>query len=291
MPTHDYRIGASVVCSDGRCGRLFRLVVNPQTREITDIVVEKGFVLTRDTVVPVDLVESADKDEVRLSISGDQLQELAEYTEVNYETLLADFPQTPEERAEAEQRPAPEGAGRPTPGGAFYATPVAARVGYHVPEGVERGKVVISHGTTVMGAGDEIGTVDHVLVDPESDAIAYLVVDQGPLGDTLVVPAEMIAGVSSDAVCLDAGGDALSRLPRYQPREPSQILADIHTRLASSGADTQHVHVQMEEGVVSLTGTVPSRADMERIVEAARGTPGVIDLENELALLERQREE
>ncbi|MHB1295194.1 MAG: BON domain-containing protein [Anaerolineae bacterium] len=289
MPAHDYRIGASVVCNDGRCGRLVRLVVNPQTQEITGIVVEKGFLLTRDTVVPADAVESADKDEVCLSISGEQLQALPAFSEVDYETLLTEFPRTDEERAEAAKRLAPEGSARPTPGGAFYATPVAARVGYHVSVGVEQGRIVIGRGTTVMRAGEEVGTVDHVLVNPATDTISHLVIDQDIPGGPIVVPVEMVREVSNDAVLLRAEGEALSALPRYQPREPDEIETDLKARLAASGLDIRGVGVHVEQGVVYLTGTAATQSDIQEIIEAARAIPGVIDVENQLGMGEPSR--
>jgi len=63
--TTDFTIGSKVVCSDGDCGELKRVVVNPVTRTLTHLVVEPRFQQGTGRLVPVDLVESA-AHEIRL---------------------------------------------------------------------------------------------------------------------------------------------------------------------------------------------------------------------------------
>ena len=58
---------AKVVASDGsRIGRLARVVLEPESREVLGIVVRKGLSRSEEKVVAVSLIQAADSDEIRL---------------------------------------------------------------------------------------------------------------------------------------------------------------------------------------------------------------------------------
>ena len=78
--TTDFTIGSKVVCSDGACGELRRVVVNPVTRTLTHLVVEPRFQQGTGRLVPIDLVESAGH-EVRLHCSMSEFHALEEAEE------------------------------------------------------------------------------------------------------------------------------------------------------------------------------------------------------------------
>jgi uncharacterized protein YrrD len=85
MIKHDFNIGARVHCRDGDCGQLHKVVVDPQTQRVTDLVVERGFLLTTDLVLPVDVVERAAGENIYLSISSEELGNYTEYYVVESE--------------------------------------------------------------------------------------------------------------------------------------------------------------------------------------------------------------
>ena len=47
----------AVFALDGRTGHLDKVVIDPHTRRITHLIIHRGFLLTADRVVPVELVE------------------------------------------------------------------------------------------------------------------------------------------------------------------------------------------------------------------------------------------
>ena len=57
--TTEFTIGSEVACSDGACGELRRVVVNPVARALTHLVVEPRFRQGAGRLVPIDHVESA----------------------------------------------------------------------------------------------------------------------------------------------------------------------------------------------------------------------------------------
>jgi uncharacterized protein YrrD len=58
---------ARVTLADGKdVGRIDRVVIAPQSKEVTHVVVRKGFFFTEDKVVPMNLIESATDEAVVL---------------------------------------------------------------------------------------------------------------------------------------------------------------------------------------------------------------------------------
>src|ERR1700728_3943142 len=76
----EFTIGSEVVCSDGACGELMRVVVNPVARVLTHLVVERRFQQGTGRLVPIDLVETA-AHEVRLRCSMSEFEALEEAEE------------------------------------------------------------------------------------------------------------------------------------------------------------------------------------------------------------------
>jgi hypothetical protein len=76
----EFAIGSEVVCSDGACGELMRVVVNPVARVLTHLVVERRFQQGTGRLVPIDLVETA-AHEVRLRCSMSEFEALEEAEE------------------------------------------------------------------------------------------------------------------------------------------------------------------------------------------------------------------
>src|ERR1700689_2947572 len=73
--TTPFTIGAEVSCSDGACGVVCRVVVDPVARAVTHLVVEPKHRLDLAKLVPVDLVD-ASGGEVRLSCPPAEFEQL-----------------------------------------------------------------------------------------------------------------------------------------------------------------------------------------------------------------------
>ncbi len=83
MPVHDggrpLRAGQRVVATDGYAGHLDLVLVDPRTGRASGFVVRKGRILTRDVIVPSELVRSVEREEIVLSVSRAELDRLPEY--------------------------------------------------------------------------------------------------------------------------------------------------------------------------------------------------------------------
>src|ERR1700689_3452049 len=81
--TMPFRIGADARCTDGACGQVSRIIVNPATREVTHLAVDPKHRHGPGRLVPVDLVE-ATTGQIRLRCTLAEFQALrpAQETEV-----------------------------------------------------------------------------------------------------------------------------------------------------------------------------------------------------------------
>ncbi len=68
-------IGADVSCSDGPCGSLIRVVVNPVARSVTHLVVEPPERVGLGRLVPLELVDATGT-EIRLRCTQDEFEKL-----------------------------------------------------------------------------------------------------------------------------------------------------------------------------------------------------------------------
>src|SRR5512142_2488822 len=77
-----FRIGADASCTDGACGQVSRIIVNPATREVTHLAVDPKHRHGTGRLVPVDLVD-ATTGQIRLRCTLAEFQTLrpAEETE------------------------------------------------------------------------------------------------------------------------------------------------------------------------------------------------------------------
>jgi len=166
----DFDVGARVYCADEEaCGRLHKVVVNPHTREVTDLIVERGFLRKQERVLPVAMVERAAEDGIYTSMDMDGLSNLPEYREIEFEEPEGDW-------------------GKPhqgnmvcwsSPHGPMCHEAVVPRVRREVQEGIQSNRDVLERGTPVINSDGEMGQVDHVLVDSTT---GELQIDFGGVG-------------------------------------------------------------------------------------------------------------
>jgi len=83
MADTTFTIGATAVCSDGPCGAVSRVVVDPVARELTHLVVEPEHRSGLARLVPLDKVEAGEGD-VRLRYTLDEFEKLPAAEETDF---------------------------------------------------------------------------------------------------------------------------------------------------------------------------------------------------------------
>jgi hypothetical protein len=81
--TRDFTIGSEVACSDGVCGDLRRVVVDPVARALTHLVVEPRHRRGTGHLVPIELVDSA-ASELRLACTRSEFEALEDAEETHF---------------------------------------------------------------------------------------------------------------------------------------------------------------------------------------------------------------
>ena len=280
MAKFDFDIGTEVDCQDGRCGKLHKVVLDPHTRRVTDLIVERGFLLTTDRVVPVDLVGQATRERITLLISSQALSEYPRYKVVEFR----------EPAPEVQSEHYDQGDVRCWVGryGAVCPEPVVPMVRRQIREGVLPIRAVIERGTPVQDTGgSQIGKVDHLLVDQESGEVSHLVVRKGLLPYYPILPIEKVKSVTDKAVSVSLAEGELELLPRYRSRDAEDIEAELRDQLRLAdlrvpGVELGQVEVSAQAGIVRLKGWVPDVRTKRRVEAVARSIEGVIDVQNEL---------
>lgn len=198
----EFREGASVYTSDGKeAGRLHRVVIHPETNEVTHIVVQRGLFNKEDKVVPVVNVASATQDEVHLQCSGEELNEMPPLK-------IAQFVSSG------------------TPSGNSF-TSVAA--GFHTGQGPDRyveqvrrtipdELVALKEGAPVVSVDNErVGHVERVVTHPEDGQVTHFIISQGLLRKVRKsVPIEWVSRLYDDEVYLDVDTQHLEDLPKVE---------------------------------------------------------------------------
>lgn len=210
--------GARVITAEGEIvGTIDRVVLDPDTKKVTHLVVQKGFLFTQDKLVPLSLVGPATEDRVTLRLGAGDLEDLPDFEEVHYVTV--------------------EGGRQAAPGSAHWARPLYwyPPVGPSWPTGgyaaseekqsVEKreknipdGTVALEEGAQVVSSdGEHVGDIERVFTDPLADRATHLLVSEGVfLKERKLVPTGWMAHVDEDEVRLRVDADFMDSLPAYE---------------------------------------------------------------------------
>lgn len=214
--------GTSVFTPGGEeVGKVNRFILDPATNEVTHIVIQKGWLLPEDKVVPFEMVSSATDDQVVLSEDVGDFDKLPPFEETYFVRATDDYPGdlTPTDDPVYSYAPAyywypaRMNPGFQGPGLAPYVLPVGEKQ-RNIPENT----VPLKEGTNVISAdGSHVGDVERLFLEGDSNKVTHFVISQGILfKDQKLVPAHWVRSVDEDKVQLVVSSDVLGRLPSYE---------------------------------------------------------------------------
>ncbi|NKQ35381.1 MAG: BON domain-containing protein [Chloroflexi bacterium] len=267
-------IGAAVHCKDGRAGRLVKIVVDPHTKRITDLIVEKGHLQKKDRVLPLSAVDLTTKDDIYLKIDCAELANYPEYREVEF------------------RMPAP-GAYNPYSSNEVlhWVTAYGPVIldDYHVPqirqtarEGIDTDDKILERGMPIYSLDGMIAKIDHLLVNPETGDILYIIARKGIFPYQVIIPMTAVDEIGEKGVYIRKTNEEIQEFARYTPRLPADILQDLRQRLDKAVPNFQHVQLDLQNGIMRLFGHVKNEAQRQEAEKIARGVSGVVDVDNTL---------
>lgn len=142
-----------VLTLDGqKVGRVDRVVIDPDSKKLTHIVVKKGFLFTEDKVVPVDAVDSTTEDRIALKLGRDNPADFPDFEETHFVPVKDDGTSTYENG-----RPASKLAWyHPVPNAAWWRPEMGSYPGFQRPPYVRRTDRNIPDGTVPLEEGANV---------------------------------------------------------------------------------------------------------------------------------------
>jgi uncharacterized protein YrrD len=202
-----FKEGTHLFTADGTdVGSIERVVLDPRTKNVTDVVIRQGVLFTEDKVVPIEFIVSADENGATLKRAVGNLLELPLFEEVNYVPIDTTYP-----------------AGDVTP---LYGYPPAGMGWWHYPvrpyaieveRNIPENTVPLKEGATVISADDKhVGNVDRVFMESQADRATHLVISQGLVfKERKLIPTSWITEIAEDKVHLMVESAFIARLPDY----------------------------------------------------------------------------
>jgi uncharacterized protein YrrD len=217
-----FQDGAFVYTTDGKhVGSIKRVVIDPRSKEVTHLVVEKGLFFTEDKVVPISLIGPATADRVTLREDAGDLEKLPDFEEsyfVSTEVSAGQPEEVPEQTAVGIGSIYwyPPADSSLTPG--IYGT--SPHPGYvkETSQNIPDGSVALKEGSRVISSdGEHVGDVERVFTDASLDKVTHILVSQGLiLKEKKLVPVTWISSIGEEEVDLLVTSHFVENLPEYE---------------------------------------------------------------------------
>ena len=210
--TTSFTIGGDASATDGVCGRVTRVVVDPVARAVTHLVVEPKHRHDCGRLVPLDIVD-ATTGEIRLRCT------LAEFDELDPAEETQFLPGTPGYSGYDPEQVAfmP-----------YYGMGGIGMAGAYVPmtvtyNTVPLDEVEVRRGEHVHATDGHIGKVQGLVIDPESHHVTHVLLQEGHLWGRkeVAIPIGAVAGVD-DGIRLNLTKQQVQDLPPVDIRHPGQ---------------------------------------------------------------------
>jgi hypothetical protein len=186
-----FTIGARASCTDGHCGEVRRLIIDPATETITHIVIQAGHRQEAGRLVPVQLVESADG-EIRLRCTRAEFDKLDHAAERDM-VAGPEFPEIVER-------------------GGVTATSLRGATVFE--DVIPVGEKEVGPGEPVHALDGEIGRVQGFLVSPGDDRVTHVLLQEGHLWGRkkIAIPISAVTGVDA-GIRLNLTKEQVEELP------------------------------------------------------------------------------
>ncbi len=204
----EFEQNAAVFTAKGDAvGHIGRVVVNPESKAITHIVVRKGFLFTEDKVVPIAMIAEATDERIVLREDAGDLQALPVFEEKHYVRL------------DGSAGPASAVISQPLAGmPAAYAPAPAEKLIQQVEQHIPEGTVALKEGAKVITSeGRQLGSVERVIAEPETDHATHLLVSSGLLAkEKKLIPITWVMIRGENEVLLTVEPNLVEELSEYR---------------------------------------------------------------------------
>jgi uncharacterized protein YrrD len=209
--------GTDVYSAKGdKLGTLHRVILDPNTRKVTHLVIEKGLLFSTNKIIPIEQVNLQNEEKIVLTSSEQDLKEYQDFEEDHFVSL--DESENPEAGVEYSYWYPPPTYPAWRTGMQMVMPPVptyAIRTTQNIPEGT----VALEEGARVESAdGKQVGSIEQLIVEPENNYVTHLVISAGLLfKERKLIPVNWISTIGEQEVRLSVNARTLEKLPAYHP--------------------------------------------------------------------------
>ncbi len=205
-----FAIGMRASCSDGSCGEVRRLVIDPAAETVTHLVIQPGHRRESGRLVPLGLVETT-AGEIRLRCTRAEFDNLdpAEESDVVEAADSGGLVGDALVYGGGREAYAPMG-----PGDLIDVGPQPVRRRVITQDAVPYGEIQVRPGDRVHAVDGEIGRVRGFLVDPGDDRVTHVLLGEGHLWGRkdVAIPISAVTGVQ-DGIRLSITKQQVENLP------------------------------------------------------------------------------
>jgi sporulation protein YlmC with PRC-barrel domain len=211
--TTSFTIGAEASCTDGVCGEVSRVIVNPVARAVTHLVVESKHHHDCGRLVPLDLVD-ATTGEIRLRCTLAEFDELDPAEETQFLPGTPGYPgYDPEQVAFMPYYGTGMGVGM---AGAYAPLTVTY-------DAVPLDEVEVRRGEHVHATDGHIGRVQGLVIDSNNHHVTHVLLQEGHLWGRkeVAIPIGAVIGVD-DGIRLNMTKQQVQDLPPVDIHHPGE---------------------------------------------------------------------
>jgi uncharacterized protein YrrD len=203
-----FQKNANVLAANGQqIGSLERVVLNPETRVVTDIVVRTGTLFNKKArVVPVELVVETTENQIVLRDDAGDLESFPPFEERHLIDENGDVDQKP-----ANAPPVIYG----YPGASPMIVPTSGeQFVTQIEQNIPAGTVAMKEGAKVISAdGKHVGNVVRVLADSSVDQVTHLLISAGTFNkEKKLIPIKWVMTVGEDDIHLRVNKESIEEL-------------------------------------------------------------------------------
>jgi len=210
--------GAEVYTPTGeKVGTITRIVIDARTQDVTDVVVERGGLLSTDEkVIPVGLVDLENEERITLRETNQSVDEFLDYETTHY--VPVERAGAPYENVEATYWYPPVNFQMQMPRAGLISDAVPDQV-IQTETSIPEGRIAISEGAQVISADDKhIGNVEQVIINSDGNTVTHFVIGKGfLLREHKLVPAFWVSSMDGEKLRLSVEAHQFDRLPDYNP--------------------------------------------------------------------------
>lgn len=202
------KLGVPIFAEDGPVGRVARIILHPATQEVQGIVSSEGGMFPHDVVIPQEWIAAAEMDGVTVRGTTEQVAELPAFALSQYTVPPEDWIPPTDDPSSIYLFPA-----SPYSVGAFDRPRPSPPPAAHEVETLGQGDVEVSGSTAVFCGDREVGHLDRVFTEGETDHVTHLVLHRGTLRRDIAVPVDRVTSIGDEGIRLDLSEEELDRLP------------------------------------------------------------------------------